>query len=106
MSSRRYSDEVKRELDELILRASERIEIDTLKTIARVISRWKRDRITPQNALDEIRRLASSRDMPWTREADPGVPVAHALSRGILHRSDLSDQAWLSIEYLVALAEI
>lgn len=106
MSSRRYSDEVKRELGELILIAAERMEIDTLKSMARVISRWKRDRITPSDALDEIRRLAASRDMPWTKEADPGVPVAHALSRGILDRSDLSDQAWLSIEYLAALAEI
>lgn len=106
MSDQRYSAEVKDELDQLALIASQRIKINTLKTIFRVINRWKRDKITPSDAFDEIRRLAALRDLPWAREADPGVPVAHALSQGILERGDLSEQAWLSIEYLVVLAEI
>ena len=106
MSEKRYAPEVKKELMHLARIAEERAEIKMLKNISTVVNRWKKGTLTPAGALTDIRRLTRAKEAAWSEDADPGVPVAHALAGGTLDRSDLSDQAWYSIDLLVTLAEM
>jgi hypothetical protein len=62
--------------------------------------------VVSSEALEEIRRAAGGAEASWCRDADPGVPVAHAVAVGLLKREEIPDRVWESIEVLVTLAGI
>lgn len=106
MKSRSYNSEVIAELAELTELALERERSARLEDVSKAVNRWKRGRLGSADALEDVRRSAGLPELSWHRNADPGVPVAHAVSKGLLSREDISDRVWKSIEVLVTLAGI
>ena len=106
MRGNAYGPEIRSALADLTALALERERSARLDGVSKAIGRWKRGRIGSDEALEEVRRTAGGPEVSWHRDADPGVPVAHAVAMGLLSRSDIPDRVWESIEILVTLAGI
>jgi len=106
VTGRVYSKAVESELRDLVEVARQRQVEHRLREFQRLINRWKRGRSAPDETLEEIRRRAADALAPWSDDADPGVPVAHAISAGWLSGDELSDQARQSIDVHITRAEI
>ncbi len=106
MSERSYTKAVEKELIQAAQTAAVREAEKRIKDIADIAARWKKGRLAADAALESIRQTANAPAASWLSEADPGVPVAHGISMGLLTRKDLSAKAWKAVEVLVTLAEM
>jgi hypothetical protein len=106
VKERDYDPEVLTSLAALTELATGREQSVRLEAIAKVVNRWKRKRLEASEALEEIRRAVAGVEAAWSQNADPGVPVAHAVAVGLLEREEIPEGVWESIEVLVTLAEI
>ncbi len=106
MKNRSYDSKILKELAELTELALERERSARLDDVSKSLNRWKKGGIGSAEALENIRRSAGTPEVSWHKDADPGVPVAHAVAMGLLFREDLSDGVWNSIEVLITLAGI
>ncbi len=106
MSERKYTKAVEKELIQAVRTAAERESEERIKNIADFTRRWENGQLDVNEALDNIQRLVNLQPVSWLSEADPGVPVAHGVSMGLISQKDLSPAAWKAIEVLVTVAEI
>ncbi len=106
MSWHNYSAKVGKDLHRLTLLAQTRLKVVNLTSIMTIIKKWQDGEISEDGALESISKLLIKKEPSWSEGADPGVPVAQAVTESVLSREDMDDETWLSIEHLVTLAEM
>ena len=106
MSYRKYNPEVRKELKRLTDIATERDSESRLRQLAALLDDWRDGKVGPNDALQAVRSFPVDSSGSWLEGSDPGMPVAHAVARGLIKREEVPPATWAAIEILVTLADL
>ena len=106
MTANEYPPEIRTELEQLAKIAAARDSEGRLETLAGILDRWRSGKIPVTDAMEAARNFGGENAQPWSDGADPGMPVAVAITRGIIRRDEIAPEVWAAIEVLITLAEL
>ncbi len=105
-----YTAAVKKELMRLKKQAFKTAQDNELEQLSRKFEQWRKKRISSDSleyAIDRHKGFKKETlENLYRKDGDPGVPVADALTRGVLKKDDLSPEAYKAIGVLVDLANV
>ncbi len=105
-----YTAAVKKELNRLKKQAFKTAQDRELEQLSRQFEQWRKNRIssdTLEYAIDRHKGFKKEMlENLYREDGDPGIPVADALTRGILKKEDVSAEAYKAIGVLIDLANV